>query len=129
MTEQSAQELADYKILAGTLSEAAIYIMITSLMETLAEGKKVYNEGYWGGTEEEYQEGLEFFTACFDINLDELPKFGVARDNEADREKWLAHWKAWDDALSDEVRNVIDVKLANSENVDEYMPIKHWNEV
>lgn len=134
MTEQSKQELVEYKALAATFPEVSLYITADVLVNTLEEGKALHDAGQWGGSEEDYQEGLEFFKASLDINLDNVSKFGVDPKSIEDKEngdfwKWLRFWKAWDDTLTDEVRNDIDIKLSDNQNVDEYLPAKKWNEL
>lgn len=134
MTEQSKQDLAEYKAMVDAFPEVSVYITTDVLINTLEEGKAQHDAGLWGGTEEDYQEGLEYFKASLDVNLDNVSKFGVDPKSIEDKEngdfwKWMKFWKAWDDALLDSLRDVIDTKLAENQSVDEYLPVRKWNEL
>jgi hypothetical protein len=132
MTEESKQELAEYKAELDAFNEVSLYIVTQLLIETISEAKKDFAAGVIPD-KAAYDNGMEYYSACLDINLAIIAKFGVDPASIKDEEngdlwKWLKHWQTWDDQLTDETRNVIDVKLCENENVDEYLPTKKWNE-
>lgn len=128
MAENLKEAVAEFKKEAATMPEAGIFIMLTSMGEMLKAGTESHNDGKWVGTEEEYVEGKEYYTALYNVLLGELYRFGVDPAHNGDFAKWEDFWEEWEASLTDEQVTIIDVLLSEDKPVDEYVPKIKWND-